>query len=62
MHPDHYTDLMVRAAANKDYDMLRQIGVRLAAAEVAHEILRAKKYGVNGMMIDDLARQVPDAK
>lgn len=62
MHPDHYADLIRRAVEAKDDDMLHQIGVRLAAAEVAHGILRAKGYGLNGMQIDDTVRQVPDAK
>ena len=39
--------------------LLDQIAIQLEASEQAHSILRFKGYGMQGMMIDATARQVP---
>ncbi|MCG2586509.1 hypothetical protein [Massilia sp. TS11] len=59
MHPRYYRDLIVRAVENRDDDMLDSIANHLADCEEGKTILRAKGYGLHGMAVAALARQVP---
>ncbi|MES2787636.1 MAG: hypothetical protein V4684_19375 [Pseudomonadota bacterium] len=62
MHADHFRELILRAVASKDEEILMSIAWQLAASAEAHAVLRAKGYGVNGMMIDATVRLVPSVK
>jgi hypothetical protein len=62
MHADHYRELIIRAVGSQDDELLQSIAWQLAASTEAHAILRAKGYGVNGMMIDATVRLVPTAR
>lgn len=62
MHPDHFRDMIVRAAADDNRELLNRIAQQLADAARAHGILRAKGYGHSGLTIDAAAAQVPHAE
>lgn len=62
MRPHHYRDMIIRAVADKDGDMLNRIVGALVDAEDAKRILRAKGYGEAGQTIYAAARLVPAAK
>ena len=65
-----YRDQMVRGvlgtrpaiqAKEADTALLNNLAQRLAEAEAATELLRAKGYGRRGMSILDMARVLPEA-
>ena len=62
MRLHHYRDMIIRAVADKDGDMLNRIVGALVDAEDAKRILRAKGYGTTGLSIEATAAQVPHAK
>jgi len=59
MKLQYYRALLIRAVEARDTALLDQIAIQLEASEQAHSILRFKGYGMQGMMIDATARQVP---
>jgi hypothetical protein len=59
MRPEHYRDLVVRAAAEPGGQLMNLIVAHMTDAEKAKQILRAKGYGVTGTSISATAAQVP---
>jgi hypothetical protein len=67
---DVFRDQIIRAVTGNqpamvfrviDEAALRRLSDRLAEAERAHALLRAKGYGGTGLLLDELAALVPKA-
>ncbi len=61
MNERHYRDMIVRAVAAPDGQMLDVIAAKLLDAERAAEMLQAKGYRAAGKSISAIARLVPNA-
>ncbi|MBC7860299.1 MAG: hypothetical protein H7Z39_16320 [Burkholderiaceae bacterium] len=61
MTPRSYRDMIVRAVAAPDGQLLDLLAAQLADAERAKEILQAKGYRPDGRSASAVARLVPDA-
>lgn len=61
MNALHYRDLILRAVADKNDDLIDSIAAHLADCERAKELLRIKGYGLTGTPINVMARLVPEA-
>jgi hypothetical protein len=66
-----YRDQIIRAVTGNqpamvfhvtDETALRRLSERLAKSERAHALIRAKGYGSTGMLLDELAALVPNAR
>jgi hypothetical protein len=61
MNAHHYRDMLRRAVAAPDGQMLDLLAAKLADAERANEILQAKGYRAAGKSASAIAQMVPVA-
>lgn len=59
MNAGHYRDLMLRAMASNNDEMIDSIAAHLADCERGKELLRIKGYGLTGTSLEFMARMVP---